>query len=409
MKNIASSIPQAIEDLKLGRMLIIVDNPKRENEADFYIPVDKVNPQAITTMIRMGGGLVCCTITQKQAFNLALPLMVKRAENTEKTGVNFTVSVNAGKDITTGVSANDRAKTIKILGNPQSAPEDLVRPGHVFGLVAKNGGAVERAGHTESSVDLAKLAGFNPAGVLCEILADNGKVANLSQVHKLAEKLNIKIILIDDLIKYLKIHPLPHQIDESEVIKKAESTLPTKYGVFKILIYKSLNDNLEHTVLLFGKMQDPALVRIHSQCFTGDTLLSQRCDCGAQLTQSMRLISQKGSGIIIYLNQEGRGIGLINKIKAYDIQNQGFDTVDANHELGFPADKRSYKAAADILKDLKVANILLLTNNPNKLNQLVSFGINIVKRVPLEIKPNHMNIGYLKTKKQKLGHLLKYV
>ncbi|MBI2018004.1 GTP cyclohydrolase II [Candidatus Daviesbacteria bacterium] len=404
-----SSIPNAIKDIQRGKMLILLDNPGRENEADFYIPVDKMTPEILTTMIRMGGGLVCTAITQKQAHNLALPLMVDRLENTEKTGVNFTVSVNAKKGITTGVSVYDRVKTIQILGNPKSRPKDITKPGHVLGLVAQNGGVLKRAGHTEAAVDLARLTNLNPAGVLCEILSDNGKVANYSDLEKLSKELDLKIISIDDLIKYLKQNPLPPADEEPTVVKAAASTLPTKYGLFKISIYKSLIDNREHAVLTLGEIGKFTLTRIHSQCLTGDTYLSLRCDCGDQLQQSLKKISKNGNGILIYLNQEGRGIGLTNKIKAYQLQDSGLDTVEANKVLGFPSDLRDYKVAADILKDLGISDIKLLSNNPDKKNQLSRFGINVLKRVPLEVKPNKINLKYLKAKKSKLNHQLELV
>lgn len=409
MNKIFSSIPEAIQDIQKGKMLIVLDSSSRENEADFYIPADKITPKIITTMIRMGGGLVCTAITQRQAHNVALPLMVDSLENTETTGVNFTVSVNAKKGITTGISAYDRAKTIQVLADPKSKPDDLTRPGHVFGLIAKNGGVCKRAGHTEAAMDLAKLAGFNPAGVLCEILADDGKMAKLPHLNALAKKFNMKVILIEDLITYLKVNPLPVSPAQSDVIKVASSRLPTKYGIFTISVYKSLSDNREHIALLYGQMKDQMMVRIHSQCLTGDTFLSLKCDCGIQLHQSMRLIRKKGSGIILYLDQEGRGIGLVNKIKAYFLQDLGQDTVEANHTLGLAADIRQYRVAADILKDLGIHDIALLTNNPDKVQQLLAEDIAVIKTIPLETKPNSLNRHYLLTKKQKLSHRLRFV
>lgn len=405
---IFSSVPEAIKDIKKSRMLILLDN-HREKEADLYIPADKITPSIVTTMIRHGGGLLCTAITQKQAHKLNLPLMVDALDNEEKTGVSFTVSVNAKRKITTGVSANDRCKTIKILANPNSSPSDLVKPGHVFGLIAKNGGTLERAGHTESAVALARLADLNPAGVVCEILSDSGSSAKLPDLIKLSKALNIRIITIKDLVKYLQRNPLP-AIDHAPcIIKTAASTLPTKYGLFKINIYKSLKDNREHAALTIGEITKPVLTRIHSQCLTGDTFFSLRCDCGNQLKKSMRLISKKGSGIILYLNQEGRGIGLANKIKAYALQDKGYDTVEANEALGFPSDLRSYETAAGILKDLNAIDIDLLTNNPDKQDQLAKFGIKISKRVALEIKPHKGNLNYLKIKKGKMNHNLKFV
>ncbi len=404
-----TSIPQAIEEIKQGKMLIIIDNPDRENEGDFYIPVDKAIPESILTMIKFGGGLICTAITKQQAVNLQLSLMVDPLENNEKTKVNFTVSVSSKKGITTGVSAFDRLQTMKILADPKSSPSDLSSPGHVFGLVAKNGGVLERDGHTEAAVDLARIAGLTPSGVLCEIVGSNGHMAKLAELIKLSQKLKIKIISIKDLIKYLKKNPLSGLNDDKEIIKTATSTLPTKYGHFKLVVYKSVIDNREHIALVKRESKDTVLLRIHSQCLTGDTLLSLRCDCGEQLRQSMKLINKKGSGVILYLSQEGRGIGLTNKIKAYALQDKGHDTVEANESLGFPTDARQYKIAVDILKDLGITKINLLTNNPDKEKQLTKFGIKIVKTTPLEIKPNRINKHYLSTKKQKLAHRLKFV
>lgn len=403
------TIDEAISEIKKGRMLILVDSPRRENEGDFYIPADKVNPQAITTMIRFGGGLICCAITVSRAARLNLPLMVAPLENKEKTKVNFTVSVNAAKGITTGVSAYDRAKSIKVLSNPHSQEEDLVKPGHTFGLVAEEGGVLAREGHTEAAVDLAKLARLNPAGVLCEIVRSNGKMARMPDLVKLSRKLKIKIASIESLVAYLKNHPMPKLQYKSEVVRVASSKLSTSYGTFRMLVYKSALDGLEQVVLLMGQPIPPVLTRIHSQCLSGDTLFSLRCDCGGQLKASLRVIGKAGQGVILYLNQEGRGIGLINKIKAYALQDQGYDTVEANHALDLPSDARKYKIAADILKDLQIHKINLLTNNPDKVNQLTEQGITVVKTTPLELKPNKINYNYLKTKKMKLSHRLSLV
>lgn len=389
--NYFATIPEAVEDVKQGKILIIIDNPDRENEGDLYIPVDKATPESILTMIKLGGGLICTAITKQQAVKLQLPLMVDPLENSEKTKVNFTVSVNSKKGITTGVSVFDRLKTVNILADPKSSPSDLSSPGHVFGLVAKNDGVLERDGHTEAAVDLARIAGLTPSGVLCEIVGSNGHMAKLPELIKLSQKLKIKIISIKDLIKYLKKNPLSHLNDDKEIIKTATSTLPTKYGHFQLVVYKSVIDNREHVALVKGEIKNTVFLRIHSQCLTGDTLSSLRCDCGEQLSQSMKLINKKGSGVILYLNQEGRGIGLTNKIKAYAMQDKGHDTVKANESLGFPIDARQYKIAVDILKNLGITKINLLTNNPDKEKQLASFGIEIVKTTPLEIKPNKVN------------------
>jgi 3,4-dihydroxy 2-butanone 4-phosphate synthase/GTP cyclohydrolase II len=409
MNSYFSTIPDAIDQIKKGRLLILVDNPKRENEGDFYIPTDKVSPQHIITMIQRGGGLICTAITPTQAYLLSLPLMIDPLNNTEKTSVNFTISVSAKRGITTGVSAFDRVKTIRILANPKSKQSDITIPGHVFGLVAKPGGVLERDGHTEAAVDLARIANLTPAGVLCEIVGNDGRMAKLKDLIRLSQKLNIKMVSINDLIKYLKRNPLPSLLHKSEVIKVATSRLPTTYGTFQISVYKSIIDNREHTVLLRGNQKQPLLTRIHSQCFTGDTLLSLRCDCRQQLHQSMSLISKARGGVILYLNQEGRGIGLVNKIKAYLLQDQGHDTVEANHKLGFPADARNYEVAAHILKDLGIKKINLLTNNPDKEKQLTSFGIDIIKCIPVESEPNGVNTKYLATKKHKLGHRLNII
>lgn len=407
--NLFNTIPQAIEEIKQGKILIIIDRPSRENEGDFYIPVDKATPKSILTMINLGGGLICTAITKQQAFHLQLPLMINPLENNETTKVNFTVSVSAKKSITTGVSAFDRLKTIKILADSKSSPTDLSRPGHVFGLVAKNGGVLERDGHTEAAVDLARLAGFTPAGVLCEIVGTDGKMAKLPELIKLSQKLNIKIISIKDLIKFLRNNPLDKLEDSKEIIKTATSTLPTKYGNFQLTVYKSVIDNREHIVLIKGEIKDTVLLRIHSQCITGDTLLSLRCDCGQQLHQSMRLINKNGRGVILYLNQEGRGIGLTNKIKAYGLQDKGLDTVEANQALHLPIDARDYKIATEILRDLGISKVNLLTNNPAKIKEIKMLGITVVKQIPLEVLSNDTNLKYLRTKKQKLGHLLNHI
>lgn len=403
--NYFCTIDEAISEIKKGRMLILVDSPGRENEGDLYIPADKVTPKAIFTMIRSGGGLICCAITAYQAARLNLPLMVSPLENQEKTGVNFTVSVNAAKGISTGVSADDRAKSIKVLADPKSSRQDLVKPGHTFGLVAQDGGVLVRAGHTEAAVDLAKLAGFNPAGVLCEIVRSDGRMAQLRDLIKLSYKLAIKIVSIDDLTEYLKKNPLPKPSPVPLVASSARAKLPTPYGLFQILIYRSMVDQGEHTVLLKGSLKQPVLTRIHSQCLTGETFSSLRCDCGAQLDQSLQRIGIEG-GVLLYLNQEGRGIGLANKINAYSLQDRGVDTVEANLHLGFPIDARDYQVAADILKDLGISQIMLLTNNPKKEAELEKFGIQVDNMQSLEIPPNRINRRYLLAKKQKLGHKL---
>lgn len=401
-----STIPEAIADVRKGKMLIIVDSPRRENEADLYVAADAATPQAITTMIKHGGGLICAAITEAQARRLHVPLMVSPETNREKTGVNFTVSLNAARGISTGVSAHDRTVTIRVLVNPKSKPKDVVKPGHVFGLIARQRGVLERQGHTEAAVDLARLAGKTPAGVLCEIVGRSGRMAKRSEIEKLAARLSIKIVAIDDLVQYLKKHPLPELPRISKIVRISSSTLPTLYGTFAITAYKSILDGREHAALVLGEPGKNALVRIHSQCLTGDTLFSLRCDCGEQLKESMRRIKKEGSGVIVYASQEGRGIGLGNKIRAYALQDTGLDTVEANLALGFSADSRTYEAAANILEDLGIRDVRLLTNNPEKERQLSEFGITVNKRIPLETPPHKVNRAYLKTKKQKLGHRL---
>src|SRR3989344_3342506 len=409
MKKVTNSfgtVPEAIEEVKKGRMLIVVDSPNRENEADLYIPADAATGENINTMVKYGGGIVCAAITPSQAHNLRLSAMVPLSQNTEKTGVNFPVSMNAKKGITTGVSAYDRAKTIRILANPKSRAEDIVKPGHVFGLVARTGGLLKREGHTEAAVDLARLAGRTPAGVLCEIVGENGRMARGAEIARFSRELKIKIVAIKDIVRYLRAHPLPLLPTPHGVARFSESALPTRHGTLRFIVYTSTFDDLEHVALVRGDISEVPLVRVHSQCLTGDTFGSLRCDCREQLQSSMEIIKKTGSGIIVYLNQEGRGIGLGNKIKAYALQDEGYDTVDANHALGFSADARDYEVAALILKDLGAEQIKLLTNNPEKENQLSALGIKIVERVPLEIHHNKINEGYLLAKKKKLGHRL---
>lgn len=409
MKKQYATIPEAIEEMRKGNLLIVIDSPERENEGDFYIPTDVLTPENVNTMLRRGGGIVCTAITEAQARRLSLPLMVPARKNAETTRVSFTVSVNAKKGVTTGVSAFDRAHTAKVMANQASSKEDIVTPGHLFGLVAKNGGVLERSGHTEAAIDLARLAGFNPSGTLCEIVGVNGSMAGQEELFLLAEELGIKIVLIQDLAAHLSKNPLPPLPDSPEVARVASSALQTKYGVFAIRVYESHADRQEHVALSLGECSAPCLVRIHSECITGDTLASLRCDCGGQLAESMRLIQEAGSGVLIYLNQEGRGAGLANKIQAYALQEQGLDTVEANHALGLPADSRDYKIAADILKDLGIGSVSLLTNNPEKSRQLLRYGIAVRECVPLELPPNKINEKYMKTKKEKMGHRLRKV
>ncbi len=405
------SIPQAIKEIKKGKMLILVDDPARENEGDFFLPAGLVTAKTVNFMTKHGRGLICVAVSSDRAVKLELPLMIPSLENTEKTKVNFTVSVNARRGISTGISAFDRAKTIRILANLASKPRDLTKPGHVFPLVAAEKGLAGRAGHTEAAVTLAALADFEPAGALCEILREDGRTANISDLLKIGKKFDIPLLRISDLARYAEKHPLSlNTVPAHRVMKTASARLPTSHGFFQIIIYKSLDDNREHTVLLAGKPGiKPILTRVHSRCLTGDTLLSLRCDCGPQLHQSMKMIKARGQGVIIYLNQEGRGIGLTNKIKAYRLQEKGFDTVEANHQLGFVSDARDYRVAAEILRDLGISRVELLTNNPAKQKQLKAAGIEVAACLPLEIEPNEINSKYLTVKKRKLSHRLTYV
>ncbi len=400
--NYFCSIPKALQHIQQGKILIVVDHEGRENEGDFFLPAEMITPEKVNFMITHGKGLLCVAITKSQAERLHLPYMVTPQDNTEKTGVNFAISVNATHDITSGISAYDRAITIQRLASDTTKPSDFTRPGHVFPLIAKDGGVFTRDGHTEAAVDLARLAGFSPAGVLCEIIHSDGKMAKLPELQKLCKTFDLKMISITDLTEYRK--------KVSDVVKVSSSSLPTDFGLFTISIYKSLTDNMEHAVLRAGNtFKEPVLTRIHSQCLTGDTFFSLRCDCHEQLHKSMKMMQVAGKGMILYLNQEGRGIGIANKINAYALQEKGHDTVEANNALGLPIDARSYKIAADILKDFGITKIQLLTNNPDKEQQLSTYGIEIVKRIPLEITPNTYNKKYLITKKERLGHHLSHV
>lgn len=403
------SIPEAISELKKGNMLIVVDSPDRENQGDIIFPAELVTPKKIAFLLNNCRGIICVATTKDQARRLSLPLMVPPLNNTETTGVQFTVTVDAHNVTSFGISAADRAKTALILASKKSKPKDLVRPGHIFPLLARDGGVMERSGHTEATVELCTLAGFSGTGVLCEMLDDKGKVLRLPELKKFSKKTNLKIVSIADLIHYIEKKSLPKP-DCKSTIQTASANLPTKYGTFRLFVYASLLDNREHVVLqMGGNVDEPVLTRIHSQCLTGDTFHSLKCDCHAQLQKSLKLISKNGHGLLLYLNQEGRGIGLTNKIKAYAFQEKGLDTIQANEALGLPADARNYEVAAEILRDIGITSITLLTNNPSKIKQLTSHGILVVNNRPLEIPADKKNKGYLRVKKQKLGHLLKMI
>jgi 3,4-dihydroxy 2-butanone 4-phosphate synthase/GTP cyclohydrolase II len=399
-KDIFNTIEEAIDDIRNGKIVIVVDDEDRENEGDFIYAAELVSPKIVNFMATHGRGLICVALTEDRCEELELDLMV--GNNTSLHGTAFTVSVDLlGHGCTTGISASDRAKTIKSLISPKTKPGDLGRPGHIFPLKAKNKGVIRRAGHTEAAVDLTRLAGLKPGGVLVEIMNENGSMALLPDLMKIAEKFDLKIISIKSLIAYL--------IDkESIVIKGVKVKLPTRYGTFNLIPFIQKSNNLEHVALIKGTWtkDEPVLVRVHSSCLTGDVFGSYRCDCGSQLHEAMRIVEKAGKGVILYMNQEGRGIGLFNKIKAYKLQEEGRDTVEANIDLGFLVDERDYGVGASILRELGLGKIKLITNNPVKRAGLEGYGIEIVENIPLQIPPNEYNEFYLKTKKNKMGHFL---